>query len=32
MKLWQALLLLAIGIMLAALLVSFYFIATGPRM
>ena len=32
MKLWQALLLLAVVLMLAALVVSFYFIATGPRM
>ena len=32
MKLWQALLLIAMGLMFVALLVSFYFIATGPRM
>ncbi len=32
MKLWQGLLLLAIIIMVLAIVVSFYFIATGPRM
>lgn len=32
MKLWQGLLLIAVVLMLAALVVSFYFIATGPRM
>jgi hypothetical protein len=32
MKLWQVLLWLAIGFLVAALVVSFYFIATGPRM
>jgi hypothetical protein len=31
-KLWQALLLLAIVILAGAFLVSLYFIATGPRM
>lgn len=32
MRLWQALLLIAVVLMLAALAASFYFIATGPRM
>jgi len=32
MKLWQVLLLIAIVILAGAVLVSFYFIATGPRM
>ncbi len=32
MKLWQALLLIAIVILAGAFLVSLFFIATGPRM
>ncbi len=32
MKLWQALLLIAIVLLAGAFLVSLYFIATGPRM
>ncbi len=32
MKIWQGLLLTAIILLAVAVLVSFYFIATGPRM